>query len=309
MTKGLLLARLEGRARARKRAGTKLGRRDSRFGLSLIAPTVVLVGLVTLFPMIRAFLLSVHATTFLTQGRFVGLEQYKQFLDEPFGVSSLISTAVFTVGSVLLIFPFATLLAILLNQPFRGRTLVRTLLILPWIVSPILSALMWGWTVEATIGPIPYLLNAWFGVNLDVFANGGTAMITLIVVNVWRTFPFAMVLILAALQTIPVEIYEAAELDGAGEFRRLISVTIPMISGTLLIALIMVTINCVNMVDLPLILTGGGPVHATDILGLKVYREAFFLNRFGYASAIAMIMLAINAVISIAYIRVLRRED
>lgn len=134
-------------------------------------------------------------------------------------------------------------------------------------------------------------------------------MITLIVVNVWRTFPFAMVLILAALQTIPVEIYEAAELDGAGEFRRLISVTIPMISGTLLIALIMVTINCVNMVDLPLILTGGGPVHATDILGLKVYREAFFLNRFGYASAIAMIMLAINAVISIAYIRVLRRED
>lgn len=278
------------------------------FAWALILPAFALVIVVTVLPVARAFQLSLHETEFLSVGEFVGLDNYLAFFTNPAGLAGIWRTIVFTVGSLALAMPIGVGLALLLNRRFKGRVLVRTLLILPWVVSQLLAGLMWRWTVSPDIGPFGFILSAINGERTDVLADPSTAMLTLILVNVWRTFPYAMVLTLAALQSIPEEIRESARVEGASAFQELRFITLPLIRSTLLIATIVLTINAVNMVDLPLVMTGGGPVNGTDLLGLRVYREAFTLNRIGFASAIAVVMFIINVLISIVYVRVLRGD-
>ncbi|MCU1440557.1 MAG: hypothetical protein JWP85_1554 [Rhodoglobus sp.] len=292
---------------ARKRA-RRSAKGATTFAWGLILPAFALVLAVTVLPVARAFELSLHATEFLNAGEFVGLDNYISFFSDPSGLAGIGRTIAFTVGSLALTMPIGVGLALLLNRRFRGRTLVRTLLILPWVVSQLLAGLMWRWSVSPDIGPFGFILSAINGERTDVLANPTTAMLTLIVVNVWRTYPYAMVLALAALQSIPEEIRESARVEGASAFQELRLITLPLIRSTLLIATIVLTINAVNMVDLPLVMTGGGPVNGTDLLGLRVYREAFTLDRIGFASAIAVVMFIINVLISIVYVRVLRGD-
>jgi ABC-type sugar transport system permease subunit len=144
---------------------------------------------------------------------------------------------------------------------------------------------------------------------VDLLGSPDTAMLGVVVANVWRTFPYAMILTLAALQTIPAELYEAAKIDGAGRWNLFRFVTFPMIQNTFLIATIILSIHYFNMIELPLVLTGGGPVNRTELLGLRVYREAFVLFKYGFGSAVAMLMFVVNIVVSLIYIRILRAES
>jgi ABC-type sugar transport system permease subunit len=200
-------------------------------------------------------------------------------------------------------------LALLLNRPFPGRTFFRTMLILPWVVSQLLTALLWRWLDSPLLGPLAYVLGVLTDSRVDILGDPSTAMGGVIVANVWRTFPYAMILILAALQTIPYDLYEAARIDGAGRWNVFRYVTFPMIQNTFLIATIILSVHYFNMIELPLVLTGGGPVNRTELLGLRVYREAFVLFKFGFGAAIAMIMFIINIVVSLAYIKILRAES
>jgi ABC-type sugar transport system permease subunit len=145
--------------------------------------------------------------------------------------------------------------------------------------------------------------------RVDLLGSPDTAMLGVVVANVWRTFPYAMILTLAALQTIPAELYEAAKIDGAGRWNLFRFVTFPMIQNTFLIATIILSIHYFNMIELPLVLTGGGPVNRTELLGLRVYREAFVLFKYGFGSAVAMLMFVVNIVVSLIYIRILRAES
>lgn len=283
-------------------------RSSTLFAWVIFAPALFIVIAITILPVLRAVELSLHETSFLTQGEFIGLENYYLFFSQPEGLNSTYRTLIFTLGSIALTLPLGIGLALVLNQRFWGRTAVRTLLILPWVVSQLLAGLMWRWNVSPDIGAFGFLLTSAAGERTDVLADPTTAMWTLIIVNVWRTYPYVMVLALAALQTIPREIQESARVEGASRWQEFRFITLPLIASTLLIATIVLTINAVNMVDLPLVMTGGGPVNGTDLLGLKVYREAFTLNRIGFSSAIAVVMFAINVLISILYIRVLRGD-
>lgn len=299
-------------AALRERRQSGLLRRGSKgalgFAWALTIPAFLLVLAVTVMPVARAFELSLHTTEFLNTGEFVGFENYVKFFTDPSGAASIGRTILFTIGSLVLTMPIGVGLALLLNRRFKWRTLVRTLLILPWVVSQLLAGLMWRWSVSPDIGPFGFILTAINGERTDVLADPSSAMLTLILVNVWRTYPYAMVLALAALQSIPEEVRESAWVEGASAFQELRFITLPLIRSTLLIATIVLTINAINMVDLPLVMTGGGPVNGTDLLGLKVYREAFTLDRIGFASAIAVIMFLINVLISIVYVRVLRND-
>lgn len=295
-------------ARRRRVRGPGSGVRNA-FPWFLASPSVLLVLLVTFLPIVQALQLSLHDTSFLTRGDFIGPDHYSHLFAEPLGRQNISNTFIFAGLSILLTFPISVGLALLLNRPFRGRAAVRTLLVLPWIVSQLLAALLWRWVLSPDIGPIAYWMSVLADARVDVFGTTGTAMLGLVLVNVWRTFPYAMILTMAALQTIPTEVLEAAAVDGAGPFQRLRSITLPMIKSTVLIALIILTINAVNMIELPLILTGGGPINVTDLLGLRVFREAFVLQNFGFASAVATVMFGINIIISLAYIRVLRHEQ
>jgi len=292
--------------RVAKRHG---GRRPFLFPWALMSPAVLLVVLVTFMPIIQAINLSLHETTYLRQGRFIGFQHYQVFFEDPLSRKNLLNSFVFTFGSLALSLPLALGLALLLKRPFPGCSLFRTVLILPWVVSQLLTALLWRWLDSPAYGPVSYVLGKFAGTQMDILGDPDTAMMGLVMANVWRTFPYAMVLILAALQTVPEELYEAARIDGAGRWNLFRYVTLPMIQSTFLIALIMLSVHYFNLIELPLVLTGGGPVNRTELLGIRVYREAFILFRFGYGSAVAIVMFVANIVVSLAYIRMLRAES
>jgi multiple sugar transport system permease protein len=274
----------------------------------LLSPALALVVLVTFLPVVQAARLSLHETRYLEQGPFIGLAHYTAFLRDPLSRRNLLNTLTLTFASLAVTLPMALGLALLLNQPLPGRAVFRTILILPWVVSQVLAGLLWRWVDSPLIGPVAYVAGQLTNSRVDVLGNPNTAMLGVVAANVWRTFPFPMVLALAALQTVPDQLYEAARIDGAGRWASFRYVTFPMIQNTLLIATIILSVHCVNLIELPLVLTGGGPVNATEVLGLRVYREAFVLQNFGFGSAIAMVMFAINVVLSLGYIRVLRAE-
>ena len=275
----------------------------------MMLPALLLVALVTLAPIVQGVNLSFHQTRYLRQGDFIGLRNYERFFQDPEGPQVLVNSAVATVGSLAGSLTLGMGLALLLNRPFRGRIFLRTILILPWVMSPLLSALLWRFMYSPQIGPVAYVLGLLTGTRFDLLGNPDTAMLGIVIAAMWRSFPYAMILILAALQTIPEELYEAARIDGAGRFLLFRHITIPLIQNTILIVTIILTIGFFNMVELPMILTGGGPLNRTEVIGLKVYQEAFVLYNLGSASAIAVIMLLINVGISLVYIRILRNES
>jgi multiple sugar transport system permease protein len=276
--------------------------------LTLMLPAILLVLLVTFAPIIQGINLSFHQTKYLRQGEFIGLDNYIRFFRDADGLHDLLNSAVASLGSLAFALSIGLALALLLNRPFRGRTALRTMLILPWIMSPLLSALLWRFMYSPQIGPIAYILGQLTNSRFDLLGNPNTAMLGIIIAAVWRSYPYPMILILAALQTIPEELYEAGKIDGAGRFQLFRFITVPLIQNTVLIVVIILTIGYFNMVELPFVLTGGGPLDRTEVIGLRVYQEAFMLHNFGFASAIAVVMLLINIGISLIYIRILRNE-
>jgi multiple sugar transport system permease protein len=270
-----------------------------------LAPAGLVVLLVTLYPLAYALYTSLFQTEFLERTRFVGLANYGAIVLTPSGQNAIVRSVLFVSGSLVLAIPIGLLLALLLNEPRPGRALFRILIMLPWVVSELVTALLWKWLATPNAGPLSYAFQQLFGPGVDIL--GPTAALpTLIVANVWRTYALPTVLFLAALQGIPREVIEQTEIDGATGARRLLSVILPLMRSTVAVAVIMLSIYYVNVVTLPLILTGGGPVGLTQVLPLSLFNEAFQNFRLGTASAIAMILFGCNFVLSLAYFRVFR---
>jgi multiple sugar transport system permease protein len=277
-------------------------------GLLFLLPAIVLVVLVTFYPIVYAIRVSLFDTFYLKTTRFIALRHYLAFLQDPAGWNNMVNSMVFTFGSLLVAVPLGLGLALLLNMPIRFRVLFRTLIVVPWIVSQLVTALLWGWLVNPQFGPVNYFVREWFATPFDFLGNPASAMPTLILTNVWRSFPYPMLLLLAALQTVPEQLHEAAKVDGANVLQRFWRITMPLIRNTLLITVIMLSLLYFNEVTLPFILTDGGPVGATDVLSLRVYREAFSFYHMGLASTVAVYMFVFNIAFSLLYITILRTD-
>jgi multiple sugar transport system permease protein len=273
-----------------------------------VSAAVLLVLLVSLYPILYAVRLSLYETEYLRIGRFVGLANFVRAALDPRIQHSVGASLMYVFGSLALVLPIGLGLALLLNRPIRFRTVFRTVLIVPWIVSQTVTAMLWAWLLNPNFGPVNYLL-ATLGVGRVMFvANPGLAMKTLIVANVWQSYPYAMILLLAALQTIPEQLYEAARIDGASPARCFRFVTLPMISNVLLVVVIMCSLHYFNMVTLMYVLTGGGPVFRTETLSLTVFLEAFTHWDMSLASTVGIAIFVCNVGFSLLYIRLLRRE-
>jgi multiple sugar transport system permease protein len=276
--------------------------------LAFLSPAVFFVLLITFLPILHAISVSFYETSYLQKTEFVGFHHYWNYLQEPAGRQNILNSLIYVFGSLILAVPFGVLLATLLHRNLRFRTLFRTLIILPWVVAQLISALLWNWLINPSYGPVNYFIQLWFGFPVDFLSQPLTAMPTLILANVWRSFPYPMLLTLAALQTIPEELLEAAKVDGASAWTRFWRITLPLIQNTLLIAIIMLSLYYFNMVTLPLVLTGGGPLGTTEVISLRVYREAFNFYHIGYGSAIAIYILLFNILFSLLYIKILRTK-
>lgn len=277
--------------------------------LLLLAPAVLIAVLVSFYPIAYAINLSLHSTYFLEINEFIGLRHYLSFVQSPAGQRGLLNSLVFVVSSVGLALPLGLGLALLLNQELGPmRAVYRTLLVLPWVVAQVATALLWSWMVNPHYGPVVYLLQTLgFGAP-NLLGDKDQAMWAMVVAAVWRSFPFGMLLLLAALQTVPRDIYEAAEVDGAIGWRSLWYLTLPLIKSTLLVTVIILTLSYFNLIELPYILTGGGPVGTTEVMSVQLYREAFLMHNVGYSSAIAVYIFIFNIVFSLLYIRLLHHK-
>jgi multiple sugar transport system permease protein len=297
-----------GDRRAPARGWTGHGLRSERwYGYLFIAPVFAFLSLIILFPLGFAFWTSLLRTRGLRTS-FVGLGNYRRILaDEAFWNSFQVSLA-FTSACVALHMVLGLALALLLHRITFGKVIWRTAFLTPWMIAPSIGATVWLWLLEPQFGVVNYLFGsvgliegykAWLG-------EPRLAFWSIVAVDVWRGVPFVMLLLLAGLQTIPQDQYEAASLDGASRIQSFWYVTIPNLRYLLIVASTLDIINTVRQFDLIAVLTGGGPIGATEVLPALIYNTAFRANRFGEAAAVGVALLAMILVFSIFYFRLTR---
>lgn len=292
---------------------TRQQREDLGTGIILIAPAAIIMAFITLYPLIRSFWISLHTWDLMKPNLghpFVGFENYLYILrDEKFWQSAQI-TFMFVVGAVVLEITLGLALALLLNRDFWGRNLVRMLALLPWAIPGVVNGIMWKWILNPSYGSLNGLLYS-AGIIKEYVVWLGDPKLSLLVVilaDVWKETPFIMLLFLAALQTIPKDLYEAAMVDGSSAFHSLFRITIPLISPTLFVALSLRTIWALKSFDLIYTLTAGGPSGGTTVVGYYTYLKTFINLNLGRGAAVAYLMTLVVGVLVIFYQRALYRE-
>ena len=273
-----------------------------------IGPAVILVLGVRFLPALDAIRLSLFDMHLGRPIQYVGLDNYFSLLSDGQLLNNLRVTAIYTVSTVILSFTIGFALALLLQSARAGFTCFRAILFIPYVVAPVVVALMWRWLVDPVQGLFNYFIVLLGGEAIPFLSRPILALVTLIVVAVWSLYPLPMVLLLAGLNSIPGELYSAARVDGVSAWRRFTGITLPLLRPTMFITLTMLTLFAFYAVELPLALTRGGPAHATSVLGVRLYIEAFeYFNR-GYASTLGVLILVINVLLVLFYQRIFRSK-
>jgi multiple sugar transport system permease protein len=260
-------------------------------GYLLVAPTVLWLVLLLGYPFVLAVWLAFTDKRVATPGEFVGLENFitlwnSQLFRTAF-FNTLFYTGVTTVFKVILGFG----LALLLNQTFFGRRFVRAALLLPWIVPTVLSTMAFLWMFDANLSSVNWVLRSIGLKDVPWLTNPQMAMVSVMIVNIWRAIPFFGITILTALQTVPKELYDASAIDGAGPLRQLRYVTIPLVMPILAIVVIVSVIGTISDVQVVASLTNGGPQNATHVLATLSYRIGLQSGQLGQGAAISLHML------------------
>jgi ABC-type sugar transport system permease subunit len=278
-----------------------------------LAPVLLVLGTIILYPILFNLQISLYNVRRVDQpfGDFLGLENYRWVLRNDDFLNSLRVSFTFTVVSVVIAFVLGFAVALLMNEVGRTRPVFLALLLIPWVISPVVTGYSWRWLFNDEFGLLNELLKD-LGVidgNVAWLAKPGTAMAAVIVASVWRFVPYMMVTMLAGLQSVPRELYEAAEVDGASAWSKFVNITISELRYIIGVVLLFSMIWSFNDFALPYIMTQGGPAQATTVLPILVYRIAFEALRFGRGAALAMIIMLFLLVISVSYALRLLREQ
>lgn len=278
----------------------------------LILPTLIAVFAILIYPLAYSFMISFSSVTLrdLTYN-FVGLKNYiKAFTDSRLGFALILTLQYVTVTLV-----FKLILgmggALILKENFGGRSLARSLVIIPWATPPIVAGLIWKWMFNSKVGILNFLLfrSGIISNYIPWLSSRNFALWGVSLADIWQGTPFFIIIILAGLQTIPDDLYEAADIDGAGSFRKFISITLPMVKFPIMVSIILGTIAAINQFDLFYIMTKGGPSNYTTVATFYDWQNAFKFYKLNYASAISYLILIVAAMISLAYARMIKRGE
>lgn len=284
---------------------------DSEFnvGTLFVLPALLLLAIEVVYPLFRTIWLGMHASEGSTYN-WVAFQNYITIVNAEWFGTVIVNTVIWTVLGVALQFLLGFIAALLLNTQFKGRTLVRGLLIIPWVTPGIVVAIIFQWMYSPQFGIINRFL-AEVGVISEYVAwlsEPSMALYAIIVAISWKGFPFVMVMVLAGLQNVDEQLHRAAIIDGAPRWARFWHVTIPQLTPVLKVTLLLTVIWTFNNFVLIFVMTGGGPVGSTMVLPLKVYKLAFDTFQFGLASALSVFMFAIMSVFMAMYIRALQSK-
>jgi ABC-type sugar transport system permease subunit len=296
-------------SRSSELAASRPGRRFDAFPLFLLIPSLVLITLINIYPFATGFYYSLQDGTLLQTGSFVGVANYLDLLGRPEFHNALRFSAIFAFFGVFGSWALGLGLALLLNMDIPGRGFFRVALLLPWILPSIVSIVSWRWMISDQTGLVNVVLGV-FGIRPIYFLSSGEwATFSIIVVKIWRSYPFMMLSLLAALQTISLEIYEAAGIDGASPWQSFRFITLPQLLPISVVLWILMTIWSVNDFETPWLLTQGGPSNATENLSVLSYRYTFLLNNVGLGAAVAFFTMLILMVFAVILLRRQGRES
>jgi len=278
---------------------------ERRLGLAMMSPSLVVMALVAAFPIGYAVWLSLNEYSVRVPGlsRFVGIDNYTEALGDSRFWDAFRATFIFTGISVSIELVLGIAFALAMHQAFRGRALLRATVLVPWAVLTFGTGLLWRSIFEPNLGFVPSMLSALGLPGGDVlwYGEDGWAMATLIFADVWKTAPFMALLLLAGLQVIPEDVYDAAKVDGANAWQRFVRITLPLLRPAILVALLFRTLDALRVFDLPFALTNGA--NGTTTLSLHAYNELTKNRLVGEGSALAVLTFIIVMVVSFLYIR------
>jgi trehalose/maltose transport system permease protein len=277
----------------------------------LLAPSLLTIAIIALYPSLETIWTSLHRASLILPGStFIGLGNFSRLLDDAKFWNAWKNTIYFTIVTV----AFETVLgfgiAQVLNRNFRGRGWVRAAVLVPWAIPTVVSSRLWGLIFDTNVGIANYLLTSARIVGSDVnwLGDPRLAINVTAVVDVWKTTPFMALILLAGLQTIPGELYEAAEIDGANVIDRFRQITLPLIAPVLLVAMLLRTLDAFRVFDVIYVMTGGGPANSTEVMSTLTYKIFFSATQFGYGSALAVAMFVSVLLISLGYLFFLRNK-
>jgi len=272
-------------------------------GYLFVLPALMVLGMLIAYPIAYTGLLSVTDN----QGNYVGLENFSRILAARATPTAFWNTLWWVVGSIVFQVVLGVLTAILLNQNFRGRALVRSVTLVPWVVPGIVAATTWAWMLHTEFGIVNYMLTAPGIIDEPVgwLTNGSTVMPMMIAINVWKMFPFVAIMVLAGLQSIPNDLYEAARIDGASFWEEVWYVMLPQVRSVIVAVTLLLVIWALNHITIIYAITHGGPANRTLITPIQIFRTAFESVQFNQAAALSVMFFAVAIVVVFIYIRTL----
>lgn len=274
-----------------------------------VLPAFLLYAVFKLAPMIGGLYLSLIRWDGIEPPEFVGWQNYQRlFSDEIIGLA-LRNNVQYALGTVAGKIVLSLFLAILLNQALRGRTFYRTALFLPVVMSFVVIGILWSWLYNTQFGLVNQLLTT-LGLEfliLDWLGDPKVALWSLILVDIWKWYGFHMVIFLAGLQTIPVELYEAARIDGATRWQQFWRITLPLLQPVMLVNVTLSLMGGFNVFDIPYVMTEGGPANSTMVMALHIYVRGFKFYRFGYAAALSYVLLTLVTILAAIQMKIMSR--
>jgi ABC-type sugar transport system permease subunit len=287
-------------------------RSEARLAWAFVLPALTAVLVIAIFPLVWTVWesLHVHDLRMPWRGRpFIGLANYAEALADPRFWGAIGHTAFFTAASVALELGVGLLLALALNRAFRGRGLVRMAVLLPWAIPAVVTALLWGFMFDSQAGIVNSVAASLGAMDADrpvVWFNSPVlAWVPVILADVWKMTPFVTLLLLAGLQNIDASLYEAAALDGASPWQQFVHITLPLLKPALVVVLIFRTLDAFRVFDLVFVLTRGGPGTATEPITLYAFTALLNYLRFGYGSALSVLIFLVTFLLALFYLRVM----
>lgn len=278
----------------------------------LIAPALIIILAVVFVPAVNAILMSFQNYDLRrpSQIGFTGLQNYIDIFQDELFWTSLLKTFLWVVFGVGFQFVFGFILALLLNRKFKGRGIARAVSLIPWVTPGVLIGLMWRWIYDGNYGVLDDILLKLGLIHdkIPFLAQSSTAFPSVVATIIWQGIPFFALMLLAGLQGVPAELYEAADIDGASKFQQLFKVTIPSIKNTIFVTTLLRIIWVANSVDVIYNMTGGGPAYATQTLSVYIFNDATALN-LGYSSAMSILMTLLLLLVAVPYLRSMFRNQ
>jgi ABC-type sugar transport system permease subunit len=279
--------------------------RRYRLPFLLLSPTVLLLVLFLAWPLISIFYFCLRKTPLSGPSEFVALANFRLLFNEGRFQQNIIASLQYLIGVLGLSVPFAYLAALLISSKLRGAGVFRTLFLLPWIIAPVVSAILFRTMVDPYTGPIALFLKWLTGKQYLFLVDPNLAVLTIIVHSAWRSFPLEMLLLAAGIAAIPRELYDAAKVDGAGAWAQFRHVTLPLTRNQLFAAVLLITVWTLQDAEGVYSLTQGGPGYATEVTGVRLFKEAFIYFNIGIASAIGVALIVLSVIFMAFYLRVL----